>query len=229
MAYTDTWNSAFEALPADANAVSEGADRIRDLKLAIRERLAKDHYLVIAGTDADHGEHVKITFQAQSEKPAAVANKGFLYIKDASAKVELFWEDEDGDEVQLTTGGVLNAPVTLGANVFTGQQTFKETVDTVYDITDAAAFDIDPVNGNIQTVTLGANRTPAATNFAAGQAVILGISDGTAYAITWTTVAPTWVKPGGTAVAPTLAATGYTWVLLWMVGAVIYGCEVGQP
>ena len=57
MAYTDTWNAAFEALPADANDIDEGADRIRDSKLAIRERMEKDHYMAIAGTDADHGEH----------------------------------------------------------------------------------------------------------------------------------------------------------------------------
>lgn len=121
------------------------------------------------------------------------------------------------------------AGATLGANTFTGQQTFLETMDTVYGITDGAAFEIDPVNGNIQTITLGDNRTPAATNFAAGQAVLLGIADGTAYAITWTTVAPTWVVPGGTAAAPTLATTGYTWILLWKVSTTIYACEVGQP
>lgn len=117
----------------------------------------------------------------------------------------------------------------LGDNIFTGQQTFAETKDTVYTITDGAAFEIDPVNGNIQVVTLGANRTPAATNFEAGQCVLLGIDDGTAYSITWTTVAVTWVKVGGTGVAPTLATSGYTWVLLWKVGSTIYGCEVGKP
>lgn len=127
------------------------------------------------------------------------------------------------------TGKAPVESVTLGANTFTGQQTFLETMDTVYTITDGAAFEIDPANGNIQVVTLGAARTPAATNFAAGQAVLLGINDGTAYAITWTTVAPTWVVPGGTAAAPTLATTGYTWILLWKVSTTIYACEVGQP
>lgn len=112
---------------------------------------------------------------------------------------------------------------------WTAQQTFKELKDTVHTITDGAAFEIDPVNGSIQIVTLGANRTPAATNFEAGQVVLLGIDDGTAYTITWTTVNPTWVKAGGTASAPTLATTGYTWILLWKVGSTIYGTEVGQP
>ena len=115
------------------------------------------------------------------------------------------------------------------ATTFTAQQTFKEVKDTVFTITDAAAFEIDPANGSIQVVTLGASRTPAATNFEAGQVVLLGIDDGTTYSITWTTVAPTWVKAGGTASAPTLATSGYTWILLWKVGSTIYATEVGKP
>ncbi len=49
------------------------------------------------------------------------------------------------------------------AQSWTAEQTFKETKDTVFTITDGAAFEIDPANGSVQTVTLGANRTPAAT------------------------------------------------------------------
>ena len=115
------------------------------------------------------------------------------------------------------------------ANTFTATNTFKGVTSTVFTITDGAAFEINPANGEIQVITLGANRTPSATNFGAGQVVLLGIDDGTAYTITWTTVAVTWVKAGGTASAPTLATTGFTWVLLWKVGSTIYGCEVGKP
>jgi len=115
------------------------------------------------------------------------------------------------------------------AQSFTAQQTFKELKDTVHTITDGAAFEIDPANGSIQVVTLGASRTPAATNFEAGQVVLLGIDDGSAYTITWSTVNPTWVKVGGTGAAPTLATTGYTWILLWKVSTTIYATEVGKP
>jgi hypothetical protein len=115
------------------------------------------------------------------------------------------------------------------AQSFTAQQTFKEVKDTVHTITDGAAFEIDPANGSIQVVTLGASRTPAATNFEAGQVVLLGIDDGSAYTITWSTVNPTWVKVGGTAAAPTLATTGFTWILLWKVSTTMYATEVGSP
>ncbi len=57
---------------------------------------------------------------------------------------------------------------------------------------------------------------------------VRGILD-IAYTITWTTVNPTWVKVGGTASAPTLATTGYTWILLWKVGSTVYATEVGKP
>lgn len=132
-------------------------------------------------------------------------------------------------EVDDNFNNLNTAKAELGANVFTGQQTFKEVKDTVYTITDGAAFEIDPANGSIQIVTLGGSRTPAATNFEAGQIVLLGIDDGSAYAVTWTTVNPTWVKAGGGASAPTLATTGYTWVLLWKIGSTIYATEVGKP
>lgn len=121
-------------------------------------------------------------------------------------------------DTQTLTNKTLTDPAIIGT-----------TTEDIYTITDGAAFEIDPANGSIQTITLGANRTPAATNFTNGKVVLLGINDGTAYTITWTTVAVTWVKAGGSASPPTLATTGFTWVLLWEVDGVIYGTIVGSP
>jgi hypothetical protein len=97
-------------------------------------------------------------------------------------------------------------------------------IEDVYTITDGAGFAIDPTNGSIQLVTLGANRTPTVSNFDAGEGITLMINDGTAYTITWTTIGVVWV--GGT--APTLALTGYTVIELWKVGSTIYGALVGS-
>ena len=116
-----------------------------------------------------------------------------------------------------------------GALVFASSPTLVDPLVTgtiledVYTITDGAAFEIDPGNGSVQLITLGASRTPAATNFAAGESVTLMVADGTAYTITWTTVGVVWV--GGS--APTLATTGYTVIELWKVGSTIYGAYVG--
>ena len=101
--------------------------------------------------------------------------------------------------------------------------------EVVFAIADGAAFEIDPANGTIQTITLGASRTPKGTNFVEGQAVTLMVNDGTAYTITWTDTTfgasgVTWV--GGS--APTLATIGYTVIELWKVGSQVYGALVGS-
>jgi hypothetical protein len=102
-------------------------------------------------------------------------------------------------------------------------------LEDIFTITDGAAFEVDPGNGSIQSITLGDDRTPQATNFANGESVTLRVADGTAYAITWTHA--TWggsgvVWVGGT--APTLATTGWTWIELWKVGDQTYGTHVGD-
>lgn len=120
-----------------------------------------------------------------------------------------------------TITGSISAP-TLVDPVITGA--IKEDI---YTIVDGAAFEIDPSNGSIQLITLGANRTPKATNFAAGESVTLMVDDGTAYTITWTDATfgtISWV--GGS--APTLATTGYTVIELWKVGTKIYAAYVGD-
>ena len=99
----------------------------------------------------------------------------------------------------------------------------KSVQETVFAITDGGSVDINPANGGIQTWTLGANRTPTASSFAEGQSVTLMIDDGTAYAITWSSVSPTWI--GGS--APTLATSGFTVIELWKRSTVIYGALVG--
>lgn len=133
--------------------------------------------------------------------------------------------------IAVSTGSAWGTSLTAPSGAVVGttdtqtlsNKTITGTKETVFTITDTAGFQIDPANGGIQMVTLGANRTPAATNFTAGQSVTLLINDGASYTITWTTVNPTWV--GGS--APTLATTGYTVIELWKVGTTIYGAYVG--
>jgi hypothetical protein len=121
------------------------------------------------------------------------------------------------------------------AQTFTAVQTLTDPaiigtiLEDVFTITDGAAFEIDPGNGSIQLITLGASRTPKATNFAAGESITLMVDDGTAYALTWTDA--TWgasgVKWTG-GIAPTLATTGYTVLQFWKVGTQVYGALVGE-
>ena len=98
--------------------------------------------------------------------------------------------------------------------------------EEVFAITDGATVNLDPNNGSIQTWTLGASRTPGQANWSAGQTITLLVDDGTAYTITWSTLAVVWKTDGG--VAPTLETTGVTVIVLWKVGTTIYGARVGD-
>lgn len=137
------------------------------------------------------------------------------------------------EQIAISTNGTEQIKIDI-AGLITTAGSFKDPAITgtiledVYTITDGVGFEVDPGNGSVQLITLGANRTPKATNFAAGEAVTLMINDGSAYTLTWTDT--TWgtggvIWTGGS--APTLATTGYTVVQFWKVGSQVYGANVG--
>ena len=106
------------------------------------------------------------------------------------------------------------------ANSFAAKQTFKEVVETVFAVPDAAGAVLTPANGTIQTWTLGAARTPVATGFNAGTGMLLMITAG-AFTVTWTGMPVTWCTADG--LPPTLRTSGVTTVVLWKVGSTVYG------
>lgn len=156
-----------------------------------------------------------------------------IYVKDGGSLVATMLTTADiGTTVQAYDADTAKLDV---AQTFTAVQTLTDPaiigtiLEDVYTISDAADFEVDPGNGSIQLITLGANRTPKATNFAAGESITLMVNDGTAYTLTWTDA--TWggsgvVWTGGS--APTLATSGYTVIQLWKVGSQVYGAKVGE-
>jgi hypothetical protein len=130
-----------------------------------------------------------------------------------------------GDIVQPT------ATQTLTNKTLTDPAITGTILEDIFTITDGAAFEIDPGNGSVQLITLGASRTPKATNMAAGEAVTLMVDDGSAYTLTWTDSTfggsgVVWKTDGG--VAPTLNTAGYTAIVLWKVSTQVYGARVGD-
>lgn len=171
--------------------------------------------------------------QLDTAKTASGLNAGELYLITDESKVAVgtavnAYVELQGWDADLDTWATKTAPSgtvvgTTDTQTLSGK-TITGTKETVFTISDGASVDIDPANGGIQVWTLGANRTPTATNFTAGQSVMLMIADGTGYAVTWTSIAVTWV--GGT--APTLPTSGYGVIELWKVGSTVYGASVGD-
>lgn len=143
-----------------------------------------------------------------------------------------YWSSTSGSMVYpnagiaVSTGSAWGTSLTAPSGTIVGttdtqtlsNKTITGTKETVYTITDGTSVDIDPSNGGIQTWTLGASRSPTATNFRAGQSVTLMIDDGSAYTVTWPSV--TWLDGAS---APTLQTTGYTIIELFKIGTTIYG------
>lgn len=89
--------------------------------------------------------------------------------------------------------------------------------EEVFTVTGTAPV-LAATNGSIQLWTLTGNSTPT-NGLLDGQSIVLGIDDGAGFTVTWPSVV--WaVTP---VAAPTLAATGLTWVALWRVGGVLHG------
>jgi hypothetical protein len=129
------------------------------------------------------------------------------------------------------TGSTVVTKLSASAAALTDPTITGTILEDIFTITDGAAFEIDPGNGSIQLITLGASRTPKATNFAAGEAITLMVDDGTAYTLTWTDSTfggsgVVWKTDNGS--APTLNTSGYTVIVLWKVSTQVYGARVGN-
>jgi len=123
------------------------------------------------------------------------------------------------DTVSSNIQTQLNAKAGTASPTFTGDATFANVVETVYNLSGTA---IDASNGNIQYKTIGGNTT-FTDSLNTGESVILRLASASSYTITWPTV--TWIKVGGSA-APTLTASDV--LVFWKEGSTLYGAYVGS-
>lgn len=142
MAFTRDWN---ESSPDGTDDASSGDDEIRNLKVEISDRLKNMLYGLIAGENilAQHFQYLQ--FYEQSSAPATPA-AGYwrLYCKAVGGKAELFCKDEDGDEIQLTTGGKWNGAV-LANDSIDSQHYAADSIDPEH-LVDDFTFDTFPLS-----------------------------------------------------------------------------------
>ena len=121
--------------------------------------------------------------------------------------------DQTGAQIKTAYEGETNHSldnITLTGGVTEDQYSLTGTV-------------LEPANGTVQYKTLASNTTFTEA-LADGESILLAIDDGTAYTITWPTI--TWVTDAAT--APTLETTGYTFIVIWHMNAVLYGAKVNS-
>lgn len=116
MAFTISWNSAYEKIPADEEALSLGAGRIRALKVDIKERANIDHDWS-DGAGGETGYHKKVTLKEQVFNPAAVADTGIIFSKDVGGITELFYINSAGNVIQLTSLTIPNSSFPSGTKI----------------------------------------------------------------------------------------------------------------
>jgi hypothetical protein len=211
----DGINLAEGMLPSDVNnAIRELMAQLKDFETgAGGDSVTVGGNLVVSGTSKLKG----LTY------PNTDGTNGQFIKTDGSGNLS-FASAGTGDVTTTGTQTLTNKTLTDPAIIGT-------ILEDVYTITDGAAFEIDPGNGSVQLITLGASRTPKATNFAAGESIMLMVDDGTAYTLTWTDSTfggsgVVWKTDGG--VAPTLNTSGYTAIVLWKVSTQVYGARVGD-
>lgn len=92
--------------PAGTTPLKQSDDQIRDNWDALESALNQDHDFATGSTQT--GKHKQVIFKTPlSAKPSLSTDEAALYTKSVSAKSELFFEDEDGNEIQFTNAGRL--------------------------------------------------------------------------------------------------------------------------
>lgn len=134
-AFTRDWT---ESTPTNSTVANQIDDYNRYLRVDTSDRLENMFYGFIAGenTLSQHCQYLQFYEQASITQPAA--GYGRLGCMAVGGKCELHWHDEDGDEIQLTSGGKWNGAVLLAASIPSGSYA-ADSIDSA----DYAAGSID--------------------------------------------------------------------------------------
>ena len=91
---------------------------------------------------------------------AGVANAGILHVEDANSKAELFYMDEDSNDVQITSAGKINASALSGATLTTITYGATIAIDLASGVRDFKCV----ITGNVNINTIS-NKPSGAHSF----------------------------------------------------------------
>lgn len=150
----------------------------RDIRVGVRGRMALEHeWPSSQSVTSAAGYHKFVTLQSQASKPTIAGTQlGAIYMKTVGSGLqEMFWENELGTEVQLTSrgnplpnsGGVLQTTGTQSGAVLTGTTTMPHD-DTTPQITEGDEYMTLAVTPNSTSNTLFITVGGAAASSAGG-------------------------------------------------------------
>jgi len=113
------------------------------------------------------------------------------------------------------------AVTTDGSQTLTNK-TFTGYAETVYTLGTTGSIALNPANGTIQTTVLSGNPT-FTDSLSTGQSLILRMSNGSSYTVTWPTI--TWVSWTGN-IAPVLTTSDT--LVFWKISTTLYGAWIGS-
>lgn len=197
-ALSETWDETTIRGTDYANTLDTN---IQEFKRAIRERFAVDHEMVTTEAGVNNlGAHKVVHLLVQAAHPSALVNAGCLYTYDVAGKAELFWKDEDENEVQLTAAGVINCNAVL----LTGDQ----TVDGIKNFLKLPTVPTDdPVNDNQLTSKKYVDSKNANNN--AGATGTSDINTSSASYVDMADMSINFIASGGRSVLMLFSATFY--------------------
>ena len=100
------WNSAYELSPAGADSPSSGDDKIRELKSATRERLAKEHKMDLSsGAASTDGWHIQGSAIDYYQASAPTTRPDGVTALDANDYGRRWYNTSTGVESIYTSGG----------------------------------------------------------------------------------------------------------------------------
>ena len=88
------WTDAWEQSPANSDAISEGAGKIRDTRETVGNALAIDHFVMESDGTAESkiGQHKQVTLYVRSA-PTGATDTGTVWIRDGAGGTS--WPDDD--------------------------------------------------------------------------------------------------------------------------------------